>query len=180
MNKKSAGDHCSLYQLRNLIGRTNVCKKPLDDFNACDDFFNLVITAHTLSAASTLLKMEDLGSIPVHAKITDGELRSTKERQSILMAVSEAIVDTFMTLQFNKSYRQPADKVYAYAQQILSLGYIYLEYSDAIREGDGDRVLCCFRYLLPMFITAGRKNYAIEAFAMLAQHDLFLSPRLSA
>ena len=31
---QSAGDHGSLYQLRNCIGRTNVVKKPLDNFNA--------------------------------------------------------------------------------------------------------------------------------------------------
>lgn len=32
-----------LYQLRNVINRKNVVAKPLKDFNACDDFFVLVV-----------------------------------------------------------------------------------------------------------------------------------------
>ena len=38
-----------------------------------------------------------------------------------------------------------------------------MEYSDAIREGDGNCVLRCWRYLLPMFVSSGRKNYALES-----------------
>ncbi len=46
MSTYSSSDHGSLYQLRNVLGRTNVGKYPTKDFNACDDFFNTVITAH--------------------------------------------------------------------------------------------------------------------------------------
>ena len=62
---------------------------------------------------------------------------------------------------------------------IFSLGSLYLEYSDAIQEGDGKRVLRCLKYFLPMFITAGRKNYALEFFYTIAQHEFIFSPRLS-
>ena len=62
---------------------------------------------------------------------------------------------------------------------MLSFECIYLEYSDAIREGDGDRVLHCFKYLRPMFITSGRKNYLIEFFHTIANHSFVLSPHLS-
>ncbi len=59
----------------------------------------------------------------------------------------------------------------------MSLGCFYMEYSDAIREGDGGRMLRCWRYLLPMFRSSGRKNYALESLNLLVQHDFTLSPK---
>ncbi len=45
-SKKSLADCGTLYQLRNVLGRTNVVQRPLDNFNACDDFFVLVVHAY--------------------------------------------------------------------------------------------------------------------------------------
>ena len=60
------------------------------------------------------------------------------------------------------------------------MGCFYLEFSDAVREGDGNRILCCWRYLLPIFLGSGRTNYSCEVLNMLFQHSYALSPRLSA
>jgi len=54
-----------------------------------------------------------------------------------------------------------------------------MNFQDAIREGDGDRVFILWKYLLIIFKATGRKNYALEAFTILAQHKWFLPPRLS-
>lgn len=56
-------EHGTLYQLQNVINRTNVVKKPLDNFNACDDFLVLVVKCHILTAAIKMLKMGDVPSI---------------------------------------------------------------------------------------------------------------------
>ena len=69
--------------------------------------------------------------------------------------------------------------MHSYACEVLSLGLLYAEFQDAIREGDGLRVLCCWRYFLPIFRASNRTNYSIEAFHFLAQHQFLLSPRLS-
>ena len=69
------------------------------------------------------------------------------------------------------------DKVYEYSRQLKSIGYFYKECSDAVREGDGLRVLQCWRYLLPSFKSSGRKNYALEALHMLCQYHYKLTPR---
>ena len=46
---------------------------------------------------------------------------------------------------------------------IISLGSFYLEYYvDAIKEGDGQMVLRCWKYPLPIFKSSGRTNYSIE------------------
>ena len=38
-NTKSSMDHCTLYQLRDLINRRNVVTEVKKDVNACEDFF---------------------------------------------------------------------------------------------------------------------------------------------
>ena len=42
-------------------------------------------------------------------------------------------------------------RVADYAKQVLSLGCLYLELCDTIWEGDGERVLRSWYYLLPIF-----------------------------
>ena len=59
---KSSGQHGTLYQLRNLLNRTNVVSDPMDNYNACDDFFVTMIQCHIIAAAIKMLGMEDLRS----------------------------------------------------------------------------------------------------------------------
>ena len=49
-------------------------------------------------------------------------------------------------------------------------------YHDALKEGDGDRIVLYWKVLLPIFKQQGNHNYAKEAFLFLAQ-TLFLSER---
>ena len=46
------------YQLKNLINRRNVKTHPKDDFQACDDFFVLVVHSHIIAAAMEILDNE--------------------------------------------------------------------------------------------------------------------------
>ena len=66
-----------------------------------------------------------------------------------------------------------------YAKEVFSLGMLYMEFHDAIKEGDGLRVLRCWKYLLLIFKASQRKNYSIEAFNFLCQYFFYLSPQLS-
>ena len=65
--------------------------------------------------------------------------------------------------------------MYNYIMHLLSLGSFYLEYVDAIKEGDGQRV---FEMLEPIFKSSGHTNYAIEVMNMLCQCK-FKLPRQS-
>ena len=71
------------------------------------------------------------------------------------------------------------DGVHAYACEVLTLGLILMEFNDAIREGDGERIIRCWRYFLLLYKANGRTNYSVEAFILLAQHDFLLSPRMA-
>lgn len=57
------------------------------------------------------------------------------------------------------------------------LGLVHAEFVDAIREGDGLRVIQLWQLLLPIFKSANRRNFANEALNLLSQYSLFLSPR---
>ena len=178
----SSSQHGTLYQLRNLIGRTNVKGKPIDCFDPCEDFFVLIVEAYIVAVAMKLLKLHNLSDVPSEEYATHGDVTWTltaEERSPILEKITKSIIDKFMSINYNAPNAPSAssDKVYLYSSQLLTLGSIYLEFRDAIKEGDGSRVLRCYRYLLPMFISSGKKNYAIESLNLLLQHDYLLSPR---
>ena len=62
---------------------------------------------------------------------------------------------------------------------MMSLGLILIEFNDAIREGDGDRICKCWQFFLPIFKSTRQKNYAIEAFTLLAQLNFLFAPRMA-
>ena len=68
------------------------------------------------------------------------------------------------------------DQVNTYAKNLLSLGLFYMEFVDSIKEGDGSRVLRCWKYLLPVFKSSQRKNYSIEVLHFLYEYTFLASP----
>lgn len=72
-----------MYQLRNLLHQTNVTRKPAKDFNADDDFFNLIITSHILTATLNVLNMKSLQQTPTLPELEDAWLH-TKDRRKHL------------------------------------------------------------------------------------------------
>lgn len=60
------------------------------------------------------------------------------------------------------------DGILNYASAVLDDGLLLFEFKDAIREGDGDRVLRCWKILLLYFHAAGHKNYFKEAVCLQA------------
>ena len=148
---KSGIERGTMHQLRNLINRRNVVKKVKSDMNACEDFFDLIVTGHVIACAMQLLGMSSVDAVPSSNVIQSPEeawMRDDIERKSILMDVSSLIVDqnvdlstTFADSPSEESARMPVDSVYAYSSETLSLGLLFLEFKDGIREGDGDRVM---------------------------------------
>ena len=72
-----------------------------------------------------------------------------------------------------------ADSVYAYSCETLTLGLLFLEFKDGIREGDGTRVMRVWKYFLLLFKASNRKNYAIESLTLLSQYHLILPQQLA-
>ena len=97
-------DRGTLYQLRNLISRSNVTTKPVKDFNSCNDFFNLVVTCHVLVAAMKLFSMKSLADIPSEALVADPQsvwMKTEEERRQILSNLCGKLVDQFVYFKFH-------------------------------------------------------------------------------
>lgn len=173
----STREHATLNQIRNVVNRTNIASKPEKNFNACDDFFQLVTTCHILAASLQAFHMDSLEDLPSDSVLPDANsawMMTTDERKKILNTLCEKVVDLFVSFAFS---RHAVDQVMQYSTQVLRLGLFYQEFSDAIKEGDGDRVLKCWRYLLPIFCYSGRKNYSVESLNMLCQYHHGLPAR---
>lgn len=176
-------DGGTLYQLRNLVNRRNVVNVPKNNVAACEEFFLLVVEAHILAAAMSVFSMANLSDVPSKTFFPDGsdDLDSLQKRQLLMVAV-QAITDKFVNISVpdqKKKKSKNHDNVQAYASQVLTMGLLLMEFNDAIREGDGCRILRCWRFFILIFKATKRKNYAIEAFTLLAQYQFLLSPRLA-
>lgn len=75
--------------------------------------------------------------------------------------------------------RAAPDGVLNYASAVLNDGLLLLEFKDAIREGDGIRILRCWKVLLMYYRMANHTNYASEAFHFIAQVTATASPRVA-
>ncbi|KAL5475266.1 hypothetical protein EMCRGX_G027343 [Ephydatia muelleri] len=146
-------DGGTLFQLRNLINRRNVVKDVKKDLNSCEEFMELITKAHILSAAMTVAEVQDL------------------------QGLSRVILSSEDHLTTLTSSTKSTDRVQEYAMETLSLGLLLLEFKDAVREGDGTRVIRCWKYFLIIFRVTGHKNYCLEALHLLTQYYFTLPPQ---
>ena len=158
-------------------------KKPKDNVNAAEDFLDIVTTGHILTAVMTYLEMTSLDDTPSEAIVSrEVWMEDDNVRRKILEDISSHIVDTHIDL--TTAFKQPQDKagagtVYDYACEALGLGLLIMDFKDAVREGDGDRIMSLWKYLLLLFKASGCKNYAIEALTLLSQYSIILPPNLA-
>ena len=187
----SAMDGGTMYQLRNLVNRRNVVNDPKANEAACEDFMLTVTEAHILASAMELFEMETLTDSPSKQFFPDGstELDSLQRRNILFLAI-EQLVEKYVDLsipekkptkqQRQRSKQNPHDGIFEYAKDTLTMGLLLMEFIDAVREGDGDRIIRVWKFLLPIFKSTGRTNYSVEAFNLLAQYFYLFSPRMAA
>ena len=177
---KSSAEHGTLYQIRNLLNRVNVPKRPKKNFDACEDFLCTVVEGLLLTASLKVLGMNSLDDNPKSDLVPDPEnlwTETAEKRSSLIMQICSKILETVVSFRFNDSPKSCNDKVLDYSTKLLSLGCFYLEFRDSIREGDGIRVHRCWKYLLPIFKNSNRRNYSLEALYLLHQYQYELPPR---
>lgn len=181
MKTKSSCDVGTLMHLRNVINRRNIKSSPKDDVNAHEDFLQMIVESHILTAAMEFFGMETLQDDPSpHILPPSLNTHTKEEKNDILLSLCKALLSDHVNMSmFNVSNAEDDDKILAYANELLSLGLLYTEFVDSIREGDGLRVLRCWRFLMLIFKANNRRNYAIEAFIILAQQQFILSGRQS-
>ena len=183
-NSKSFKEMGTIYQLKVMLNRRNVTFSDgkIKNFNACDDFMKIIVSSHFVAVAMELLHMNSLDDEPSNSSLVpeDDWTNDPDIRTDTLYAVSSKIVKTFVDIRSDftpETTDWDNDKVLEYSRLLLSVGLIYLEYCDAIKEGDGMRVLRCWRFLFLIFRCTGRVNYTIESCTLLAQYHFLFSKR---
>ena len=131
-------------------------------------------------------RLKSTSDTPDYSVVKDADqvwMKEKEEGKALLDELCMQVFDKFISLSFgatSSNYTHSAnDGVSSYSVQLLRMGCLYLEFADAIREGDGEHVIRCWRYFLPILRTAQCTNYACESFHLLYQHLYTLSPRLS-
>ncbi len=155
-------------------------KKPSKSVTACEEFFLLVVEARILTAAMQVFGMSTLEDKPSTQFFPENSSRlNPAQRRHVFLLAIRQVLDKFVEISFPVPDSNPdTDHVQAYAKEVMSLGLLLMEFVDAIREGDGLRILRCWRFFLPIFKSSNRTNYSIEAFTLLAQYEFLLTPRI--
>ena len=105
----------------------------------------LVTEAHILTAAMEVFGMSSLDDQPSRNNFPEGSVDLTPfQRRDVLLNAIQKILDTFVELSFPTPASEPdTDCVRGYARDVLTMGLLFMEFSDAIQEGDGHRILQC-------------------------------------
>lgn len=74
---------------------------------------------------------------------------------------------------------KPTDARYNYACARLNFGMLIFNFDDAIKEGDGERVLRCWKFMLLIFRAYKHTKYAFAALQLFFYTACLLSERLS-
>ena len=166
----------TLYQLRNVINRRNVVCDPKNDMNSCEDFFELVTTAHIIVAAMKIFGMSKIDDKP-DEKLFPSD---TDNPAIILKEAVKKILSLFVDLSFPvevKKRSKSMDHVHEYGKDVLTMGLLLLEFKDLIRYGDGERYLRFWKVMFLYFQATGHTNNTLEAFNLLCHYYYLLLPR---
>ena len=149
------------------------------DPSACEAFFLVVVEAHVLTAAMKEFGMESFDDVPKNDEFNEEFLLKTqKERIDIFFNALSRIVEKYTYTLTMEKLADEGDGVLAYAKELLSLGMLYMEFVDGIREGDGLRILRCWRYFLLIFKAKQKRKYAIQAATILLQYHFTFTERM--
>ena len=102
-----------------------------------------------------------------------------KQKYDDVMDLAKAILENYTF--YDPSKKIPRDnKIHLYATQLITLLLFWHAFNDAVSEGDGDRVIDYWKFLLVIFRVKGHRNYCKEAITMLSQYHCLLSERKAA
>ena len=182
-------DGGTLLQLRNILNRSSVPTDPKKDVNAAEDFLEVVLIGHVVAAGMEILGMETMKDQP-NDTFPLSEPLSKSQKEQVLKSIAHDLVSKFVNLDITvlsdstdhktaKTKKENKDGILEYAKECLTLCLLKEEFDDAIHEGDGQRLIRCWKFFLLIFKCTNHKNYSIEALNLLAQYYVLLPPRLA-
>ncbi|XP_065900155.1 uncharacterized protein [Dysidea avara] len=173
-------DKGTLFQLKQIINRTSFGKVPKQNMKAAEDFLDVVLCAHVLTAAEQVMESPENGSVHLDCKAVANLITEQFVKISIPQLEEESTDATSTTgndenpisVPLLSTDATPGDSVYTYATDFLTTALLWYGFHDAIKMGDGSRITTYWKFLTAIFNQTGHCNYAKEGFLMLAQSSL--------
>ena len=107
--------------------------------------------------------MATLSDEPNHSLLPLADSDENERRVALYRAVQEVIA-RHVSIGFNASTGNVVDGVMEYARKVLSMGMLFLEFRDAIREGDGERVFAAGSFSSPSLCQQDESNTQLKPF----------------
>ena len=101
--------------------------------------------------------MPSLDSSPSSELYPSSE-NSVTTREHIIHAVNK-VLDDQVQFSIEGDTNDNEDHILHYVQDVPTLWLVYMKFVDATREGDGERIPVCWKYLLVLFKAIGCTNY---------------------
>ena len=181
---KSSRDKCTLYQLRNLIDRRDVTAEPKGTLHACQSFLTVVVEAEVLAAFAVTNNLERL-DVDGCEILPDGVPTTTAGKLECITQIAKKVLSCTCLQPVTPDHdnhsadSEPlfqSDDMSNYSSKLLTMGLLAWNFEDAIREGDGGRIISMWKFLLLFFKQSGKTKYSIEAAKLLADFYVNLSP----
>ena len=148
--KVSSRDHGTLYNFSSLLGRVPKAKDPKTDLHACMDTLLTVFKGDVVSAACDVLGIEKPS-----AELPDRSphKQTVAEQNKFLEGVASKVISLLPLdeIIMGEKIKDSGDRVFNYGIVLCHFACLVLELTDAWGEGDGERVLRCWRVLLVFF-----------------------------
>ena len=154
--------------------------EPKGTMHACQSFLTVVLEAEILAALAGALGLSTL-DMDAQTLFPDDSLpmSSAGRIQAITKLAEKVLSCTSLDHCVDSTSLQqplfPGDDTGNYSSKLLSMGLLAWNFEDAIREGDGDRIIRMWKFLLLFFKQAGKGKYGIEATRLLADVHVNLS-----
>lgn len=156
LDEDSGRQRGTLTHIKNLLKQSSLPKNPKDNMKAAEDFLLKVLSSYIVAAGKEILRSRAVDTV---------------------QELADEIVSMYTRVLSTPSRNDTSDGVFNYACELITLGMLWDHYHDAVREGDGNRVLLTWKFLLIVYKAADRTNYSKEAAILLAQHKYLFSER---
>ena len=125
--------------------------------------------------------MKDVNDTPTENTFPGNLNAATdEEKKKYLSVCTRAFISKFAlhhVQSLDEDSTTGTDGVYDYACSVIGFGLLARNFGDATHEGDGERLIRCWKFFMLHFEADGRTKYAVEAFNLLAQVKASLTPQ---
>ena len=162
----SSRDHGTLGHLFSQLGRLPKANAPKKDFHACFDALMTVFKGHVVASACKVLEIDQPDDdIPLAKSLSK---QSVEDQRAFLFSIATQVakkcsIISDAIVKPGQKLTETKDGIYNYARVLCHHASLVVEFSNGRSNGDGPRMMRCWRIFLLHFHANKRYKYALEA-----------------